>query len=446
MTNRFLASVSMLCVVYGSLVSAQSQAASAADWELTAIVLGHKLGERVKLKIEGSQISGFVHMEEDVPLKGSISGSNVAFDFKESDGTVTQCSGRISGEMMSGDYINIDPHGTKTTGTWSAHRAAPRPPTPQIHEFLPREFYREFSSATEPALHIFPGDTVHTTSVDAGGTDERSVVRVLGGNPLTGPFYVEGAMPGDVLAISIKRLKLNRDWALSDTGLVNRALTSSFSSKFKNDWSDTRWHLDVAKGIAAPEKPSDALKNFSVPVHPMLGCIGVAPGFGSAPISSGDSGDFGGNMDFNLIGEGATVYLGVNQPGALLYLGDGHALQADGELNGNALETSMDILFSVDVLREKSIGTPRAENADFLMAIGFAGSLDEAFRGATSGLASWLKEDYSLSDSDVAVVLGTTIQYSVSEVADRNTGIVARIPKRGLAMLKAAATGSGASK
>jgi acetamidase/formamidase len=176
----------------------------------------------------------------------------------------------------------------------------------------------------------------------------------------------------------------------------------------------------------------------------MLGCVGVAPGFGSAPITTGDSGDFGGNMDFNLIGEGTTVYLAVNQPGALLYVGDGHALQGDGELNGNALETSMDIVFTVDVRREKSIGTPRAENAEFLMAIGFHGSLDEAFRGATSGLASWLKEDYALSDSDVALVLGTSIQYSVAEVADRNAGIVAKIPKRTLAPLKPASPSSPA--
>jgi len=132
----------------------------------------------------------------------------------------------------------------------------------------------------------------------------------------------------------------------------------------------------------------------------------------------------------------------VNQPGALLYVGDGHALQGDGELNGNALETSMDIVFTVDVQREKNIGTPRAENAEFLMTIGLQGSLDEAFRGATSGLASWLREDYALSDSDVASVLGTSIQYNIAEVADRNVGVVAKIPKRTLGLLKPATAGA----
>lgn len=183
------------------------------------------------------------------------------------------------------------------------------------------------------------------------------------------------------------------------------------------------------------EKPSEALKDFVLPVRPMLGCIGVAPGFGAAPLTAGDSGHLGGNMDFNKIGEGITVYLPVSQPGALLYVGDAHALQGDGELNGNALETSMDIEFAVDVLREKNIGTPRAENSEYLMTIALSGSLDSAFREATSELASWLEQEHKLSSSDVAVVLGTSVQYNVSEVADRNVGVVAKIPKRVLALL-----------
>jgi acetamidase/formamidase len=421
-----------------SLAGAQTGQGATADWELTTVIFGHNLGERLKVRIDNGQLSGAVYRGENLTLHGTLRGSDVSFEFKESDGTLDEYTGHFSGDAMSGDYSSTDPHGVKTTGRWSARRTQAPPPAALSYDFVPRDFQREFSSAIEPVLHIFPGDTVHTTSVDAGGTDEHSVVRVLGGNPLTGPFYVQGAMPGDVLAISIKRLRLNRDWAMSDKGFVGRALTPDYRAKIKPDWSDTRWHLDIEKGMASLEKPSDTLKNLAVPVRPMLGCIGVAPGFGSAPIQAQDSGDFGGNMDFNLLGEGATLYLAVNQPGALLYVGDGHALQGDGELNGNALETSMDITFSVQVLREKNIGTPRAENADFVMAIGFAGSLDSAFREATSELASWLQSDYSLSDGDVAAVLGTSIQYNIAEVADRNVGVVAKIPKRTLALLKPA--------
>lgn len=323
------------------------------------------------------------------------------------------------------------------TGTWSARRIPMRPSAePRRLEFVPQTFHRAFSSAIEPVLHLWPGDTVHTTSVDAGGTDEQGVTRVLGGNPLTGPFYVETAMPGDVLAISIRKLKLNRDWAMSDKAFEDRAMTTDYSAKNKQDWSDTRWHLDLEKGVATLEKASDAMKNFAVPVRPMLGCVGVAPGFGSAPVIAGDSGHFGGNLDFNQIAEGATLYLSVLQPGALLYLGDGHALQGDGELNGNALETSMDIEFSVEVLHGKEIGTPRVENGEYLMAMGLSGSLDSAFSRATSELATWLQNDYKLSGSDVAAILGTSIQYNISEVADRNVGVIAKIPKKVLASLK----------
>jgi amidase len=167
----------------------------------------------------------------------------------------------------------------------------------------------------------------------------------------------------------------------------------------------------------------------------MLGCVGVAPGPGDAPLSTLDSGYVGGNMDFSGIAEGTTVFLRVHQPGALLYLGDAHALQGDGELNGDALETSMDIEFSADVLPEKYIGTPRAENKDYLMAIGLSGSLDDAFRKATSELSSWLQSDYKLSTSEAAIVLGTRVEYTISEVADRNVGVVAKIRRGTLVSL-----------
>lgn len=437
---------SLVAVLVGLLLSSslfsQDIAKSApgdlsGEWELTTVVYGLKLGERLTLKMEKDQLGGSLYRDENVPLKGSLRGQEVKFSFKESGGDQSEYTGRLAGETMAGEYATVSSSGDKTRGTWSAHRMPARPSAePRRLDFVPREFHRAFSGDVEPALHIWPRDTVHTTSVDAGGTDEKGVTRVLGGNPLTGPFYVETAMPGDVVAITIKKLRLNRDWAVSDKGIVDRARTADYSAKNKQDWTDTRWHLDVEKGIATLEKPSDTLKNFAVPVRPMLGCVGVAPGFGSAPVTAQDSGSFGGNMDFNQIGEGTTLYLAVAQPGALLYLGDGHALQGDGELNGNALETSMDIEFSVEVLRGKEIGTPRAEDGEYLMAIGLAGSLDNAFSRATSELATWLQNDYKLSSSDVGAVLGTSIQYNISEAADRNVGVVAKISKKALAALR----------
>src|SRR5262249_30698807 len=133
----------------------------------------------------------------------------------------------------------------------------------------------------------------------------------------------------------------------------------------------------IQRGIATSEKPGEHLARYAVPLRPMLGCIAVAPNSAQAPPGTGDCGRWGGNMDFNEIVEGVTVYLPVSVPGALLYVGDGHAVQGDGELNGNALETSMDVEFTVDVLPRKPMRGPRVESATHIMAMGLAGSLDD---------------------------------------------------------------------
>ncbi|MCU1323208.1 MAG: putative acetamidase/formamidase [Acidobacteriaceae bacterium] len=141
-------------------------------------------------------------------------------------------------------------------------------------------------------------------------------------------------------------------------------------------------------------------------------------------------------MDFNEIGAGATVYLPVNVPGALLYLGDAHALQADGELNGTALETSMDVEFSVDVIPKKSIKTPRIETATHIAATGFDGTVDGALQVATESMADWLAHDYDLTQSEIAQVLGSGAEYRIAEVADRNAGVVLKLRKDLLEKLK----------
>jgi acetamidase/formamidase len=350
------------------------------------------------------------------------------------DGSRSTFAGRIEGGGVAGTVTTTggSQWGESPPAAWRARRApSDRPASPRVLDFTPTAFHRVFSASIEPALRIWPGDVVRTKTVDAAGVDERGKKRVLGGNPQTGPFYVEGAMPGDVLAVHILKLRLNRASAISDDGFVDRALNGDYVSAHKDiKFDDVVWSLDLEKGTASPAKPGARLAHLVVPVRPMLGCVGVAPGFGGAPVRTGDSGSFGGNMDFSEIREGATLYLPVLQRGALLYLGDGHAVQGDGELNGNALETSLDVEFSVDVEREKRIGGPRVENAETLMAMGLGGSLDEAFRDATSELASWLEADYKLTGAEAAILLGPTIEYQISEVADRNVGVVAKVRKR----------------
>jgi amidase len=415
------------------------------EWQLTTTVYGSELHQRMSLRIEKGKVSGWIFTGgKRVPLSGTSDAGGVRFEIKDGE-EKTVYSGRLDGEELTGMSTSTGPEewGESPPSPWRARRAVSeksRPAAPRTIDFEPVEHHRTFSASIAPVLKIWPGDVVRTRTVDAGGVDEKGKTRVLGGNPQTGPFYVEGAMPGDVLAVHILRLRLNRANAISDDGLVERAITQDYAAEHKdNDFKNVVWNLDRKKGLASLAKPPEHLKNLAVPVRPMLGCVGVAPGFGRAPIQTGDSGRIGGNMDFNEIREGATVYLGVSQPGALLYVGDGHALQGDGELNGNALETSLDVELSVDVLREKRIAGPRVENAEYLMAMGLSGSLDDAFRQAGSALAQWLQQDYKLTGKETAILLGAVIEYQISEVADRNVGVVAKIRKKYLPGVEGAA-------
>jgi amidase len=259
--------------------------------------------------------------------------------------------------------------------------------------------------------------------------DEHGVTKALYGNPQTGPFYVGGAEIGDVLAVHIKRLRLNRDYADSLDAIAERVKDSRLAVQAKDLGQRVRWKLDLQKGFAEPDIPTEHLKDFAVPLKPMLGCVGVAPDFGFAPFSTGEQGRYGGNMDFNEITAGSTVFLNVTQPGALLYIGNGHAAMGDGETTEWALETSMDVEFSVDVIKHSLIATPRVETATHYAAIGIAGSVDDAMRRATSGMVQWLQQQYHLTASEAALVLGSSAEYRISEIADRDASVVLKLRK-----------------
>jgi amidase len=405
-------------------------------WVVTTDYLGTPINLSLQLSQEGEKLTGNVEGDK---LEGSLTGTAIHFLAKDDHGGSEEVTGTLNGDTISGTVILVESSNPDhpLSLPFTAKRNAKRNPgTPQRHEFTPTTFYRQFSPANKPVLTVSPGDTIHTTTVDAGGADEKGITRVLGGNPETGPFFVESAAPGDTLAVHFTHIRLNRDWAISDDFMVGRALDSDLAVKMKDGGKNIRWHLDTQHGVAIPEKPAEHLAHYSVPLKPMLGCVAVATGSASAAPGTGDSGNYGGNMDFNEIVEGATVYLPVNVPGALLYVGDGHAAQGDGELTGNALETSMDVEFTVDVLPGKRVPGPRVESSTHFMAMGLSGSIDDAFREATSNMAQWLTDDYKLTPSEVAQVLGTSAEYKVSEVADRNVGVVLKINKERLQQLK----------
>lgn len=315
---------------------------------------------------------------------------------------------------------------------------AATPPTVRhhLHEFTPTTFYNEFSASTPPVLHIEPGDTIRTTTIDAAGTDSKGVTRGKAGNPQTGPFYVMGARAGDTVAVRLSRLRLNRDWAISTDTLSYLVMTPELAARMKFQGQVGRWHLDGSRGIATRENGPANLSEYSVPIKPMLGCIALASPIADPVPNTGEFGPWGGNLDFNEIVEGTTVFLPVNVPGGLLYLGDAHAAQGDGELSGNGLETSMDVEVQVDLLHGSPISAPRVESPTHVMTMGLGSSLDDAVRKATTNMIDWLMATYVLTEPEVSQVVGTSAEYRVSVVVGKNAGMVIKLHKDRLSSLK----------
>jgi acetamidase/formamidase len=402
--------------------SGRAQPTVAGDWVLTLHDGFASAVMRLSLTVMGEKLTGTAGGQA---IEGAIRGTSIEFTRQKA-----VAKGALDGEELKGNIVFPD-----RTATWTAVRIPPRPPSPRTHMFEPSEFHLYFSSKVPPALRIHAGDTVRTWSVDAGGRDPKGNRRSAGGNPQTGPFYVEGAMPNDTLIVRLNRVRTNRDWAQSGSTIMRNALEPGTLDGLKWDPGfNSRWRIDTTRNVAFLEAPAAALKNFTVPLLPMLGCVAVAPQ-GDLAIRTTDSGRFGGNMDYNQIREGTTLYLPVSHPGALLFVGDGHAAQGDGELTGDALETSMDIEFTVDLIRDRSFGHPLAENSEFLISIGIGGSLDQALQQATSGMVRWLDRDYRLAPSEAAMLLGFAVRYDVVDLVGTQVSIAAKLPKSALAQL-----------
>lgn len=394
------------------------------DWvvriEATEVSNGTPNYVRLTLDQDGSELTGALP-------NGTVSGS-VGEDGEFRVQTPWQTwTGSVQGDEFTAS--------TTSTDLWrwplslSGSRQEAPPSQPRTHAFEPAEFHLHYASNIPPALSISPGDTVRTETLDALGVDGDGNKRSAGGNPQTGPFYVEGAFPGDTLVIHLTRLRLNRDTAVTTNTLIPNAVESRFNAQLEPlDFSYVIWNLDHESGEATLDSPTEAMKDYAVPLRPFLGAIGVAPPRGDA-IRSIHAGAYGGNIDYNRLVEGTAVYLPVFQPGALLFIGDGHAAQGDGELSGNALETSLDVEFRVDVIRSSSPRMPRAENGEELMASGIDGSLEGALQSATTNLSRWLQETRRLDRYELAAVLGTAISYDIAEIVGAEYHIVARIKK-----------------
>jgi len=306
--------------------------------------------------------------------------------------------------------------------------------TPTTRTFTPERFYNTFSGAHPPALSIKPGERIVTKTIDASGTDWNAKQVAQGPNPQTGPFFVEGAEPGDMLVVTFDKIDLNRATAYSGGALAPYTVTpSSLLSRTERQAPRANWLLDRAKGTARLDNAD--IGGLELRLRPMLGCVGVAPARKEA-IGTGTPGAFGGNMDYAGLNQGVKVMLPVNEPGALLFIGDGHALQGEGEVVGTGLETSMDVEFTVQLVKKSPIQWPRLENDTHVMVLGSERSLIEALQQATTEMHRWLMHDYGLSERGASLLMGQALEYEVANVVDPRFTMVAKMRKSTLAGLK----------
>ena len=295
-----------------------------------------------------------------------------------------------------------------------------------VHHFEPQKYHSTIGQH-ESVLRIRSGDSVVTSTVDARGSDKNLHRAALGVNPMTGPFYIEEAEPGDTLAVCFDYLMPNRNMGWTHSVLSHQVIDpETFVELPPREL--VIWDLDSSKRTVRLAKPTAGLGEFKQDMVPFLGCFGVAPARKEF-ISTASSGEYGGNMDYRKFNQGTTAYFPVSESGALLFMGDGHALQGDGEIVGTGIETSFDVQFTVTVIKGKSIKWPRGEDKDYIFTIGNIKPLEDAIKHATSEMVRWLNEDYGLDNMEASTLLGQCVEYDLGNIYNPTYTIVCKIRK-----------------
>ena len=295
------------------------------------------------------------------------------------------------------------------------------------HDFVPQHYFRTLGP--HPAvLNVQPGDSIQTTTVDARGFDLHREQITERGNPQTGPFYVEGAEPGDMLVVQIESVIPNRSYGFCGSAIAGNVLDPDHVPE-RPEAGLAEWDVNVEQGTATLLGPPSKLGNLVIPLAPMLGCFGVAAPGGQA-ISTATSAQHGGNMDYRGFVAGCTVYFPVFEPGALFFLGDGHAAQGDGEIVGSGIEISMDVRFRLDLVKQRTLGWPRGENDEWIFTCGNARPLDQATQHATSEMVRWLEQDYDLDPLGAHLLMAQCVRYDVGNIFDPAYTMVCKLSKQ----------------
>ncbi len=294
-----------------------------------------------------------------------------------------------------------------------------------VVEFTPSVDQYAFTfGGNEPALRIKPGTALRLWSDDAFGGTLRAVTDLSSEkvdlrfvNPQTGPFYVEGAEPGDTLALHLVSLEPARDWGASATIPFFGGMTSTDRTVTLQDaLPDTTWiyQLDTAARTVAFQARSGDF-TVELPLEPMLGTVGVAPAGGEVRSSLVPD-RFGGNMDTPQMRAGATCYLGVNVEGALFSIGDGHYRQGEGEACGTAVEGAMTTTLIVELIKGGAPLWPRIEDDTSWMVVGSSRPLEDAWRIGAVEMVRWLGELYGLGPMDGYQLLSQVAEAPIANV------------------------------
>jgi amidase len=329
---------------------------------------------------------------------------------------------------------------TPTAALAQASSVASKPEVVQYHATI--DVVKYVYGVAPPVARLRPGNILEANSLDCFGNGIQkpgdTLALAKGDNPLTGPFFIEGAEPGDTLVVHILDLQVDGNQGIGAFAPGFGALNeTNYTPMLHTPLPEKIWFYPIDHGDnTATFQALDSNYKVKIPLHPFLGCIGVAPANGEAR-SSVVPAEFGGNMDAPEVSPGNTLYLPVSVSGALLYFGDGHAAMGDGEIAGTAIEVPMKARLQVDVVKGKHTNWPRFENEKEIMAAGIYRPVDDAVRIAFTELVAWIHADYGLSELDAYELLSKVGKIHLTEMVDPNYVVVASVEKKYLPAKKA---------
>jgi acetamidase/formamidase len=299
-------------------------------------------------------------------------------------------------------------------------------------EPTPQDTVNFFSAAHEPVAAVEPGDTIVVRTLDAVGYLERQEFPGdigkpkmfegdLRGHCLCRPVAVRGAAPGDMLKVDIVSLTPDAWGWTTSPGSAASKVAARLGLR-ATDPAFLLWEIDAEAGTAI------ANGKYTRPIAPFLGVTGTAPAAPGEHSTIPPRAEAGGNIDCKELVAGSTLYLPVNTDGGLLYLGDGHAAQGDGESCGTAIECGMTTEVVVSVARERPLRTVHAETPAGLVTFGFSADLNEAMGDALDAMVTWMADQYGTSRAEALALASTCVDLRITQVVNLTWGVHALLP------------------